>query len=255
MKNIFKILLFSMLCVACTHEDILQETNTENTETEKTKESVDIITHEYDYYGEIFKVAYFLDTKENKVVRTEGDIEMAAKVFGEESKSKSVVFIMNGENNTNNWITSKVFNTYKEATAYLGQDGSGISDTKNQKNECEDVDTYGPIDYRFYKDIDYFDEMTGITAFKRKDYTKNHLGVYNDQLSSFMCSSLYRWEVSITLFEDICKRGKSYTFFKPYNDPNLRVDDLRRYTLSGWWFWRQSWNDKVSSFSATSKRP
>ncbi|WP_271782301.1 hypothetical protein [Aquimarina algiphila] len=252
MKNVFTIAIFSILCISCTQESILQETNNE---IEKTTEFIDTITHEYDYYGKIFKITYFLDTKESKVVNIEGDVEIGEEVFGKRSDSQSVVFKMNGENNTSHLIRSKVFNTYEEVTKYLGHDSLNISEAKNQKNECNDVDTYGPIDYRFYEDIDYFNEMNGITGFKRKKYSKHQLGIYNDRLSSFRCSSLYQWEVSLTLFEDICRGGNSYTFFKAHNAPNLRVDDLRPYTLSGWWFWRQSWNDNVSSFSATSKKP
>ena len=264
MKNIFRIVLSSMLCIACTQDDSLTDSVLPNNEIEQNtkfnEESITAIRHQYDYYGKIFRVTYFLDTQESKVASVEGAIEMAIDVFGKESGDKAIVFRMDevntaGDESSTVWIKSKVFDTYSEVKEYLGHKNSETTLFKNQKNECYDIDTYGPIDYRFYNDIDYFDEMSGVTGFKRKEYSKYHLGAYNDRMSSFRCSSIYQWEVSMTLFEDICRAGKSYTFFKPHNSPNLSVDDLRPYTLSGWWFWRQSWNDNVSSFSATSKRP
>ncbi|WP_108866386.1 hypothetical protein [Aquimarina aquimarini] len=261
MKNFLRISIVSILLIACTQDDAIPENQNiiSNNRIEKNEisetASIDIITHEYDYYGKIFKVTYSLDTKNSTVINVKGDTEIAQEILGKGSASQSVLFYIDEQNNADHLIKSKVFNTHQEVAKYVGHDTLAIADAKNQKNECNDIDNYGPIDYRFYVDIDYFNEMSGITAFKRKDYSKYHLGVYNDRLSSFMCSSLYNWEVSLTLFEDICRSGKSYTFFKSHNAPNLRVEDLRPYTLSGWWFWRQSWNDNVSSFLATSKKP
>ncbi|AXT53195.1 hypothetical protein D1818_21055 [Aquimarina sp. BL5] len=253
MKN-FKIITLSIITsllffTSCEKEEdgFVEEVKGE----QKTENAVIEVTHNYTYKSEKFSVVYTFDTKGEEVLEVEGDIAMAEEVFGKENPEQALYFpITETEAESKDVIDIVVFDSFEELKEYQNEEEKTLVTRQSKKNKsfCYDHTMNGEASVRFYHDIFLQNEMTFIRQNNisfRQDFD---LGGLNDRLSSFEVRKQFGSTTSVYLFEHGCFRGRSYTFSFMPSVAHAGVFDLRTATLSGWWFWRKSWNDQASSF-------
>ncbi|WP_459210667.1 hypothetical protein [Aquimarina rhabdastrellae] len=262
MKNYFVkslfIFLFSIFIVGCQKDDGITHQNSESIEVLKKNEAelleniVDI-THLYSYQGKDFRVTYTLNQKERNVIKTSGDTDIAQEIFGKEDAPKTLLFENPIMEHTE--ISIKVFDSDEEMNRYLKTiDGlpKESFNSNNNKASCNSYNYWGPGAFYFYKHAYYNTEMYSM----RRTYagaTGNHWvgSTNNDNLSSIRLGIPINTKGFLNLKEHICYGGKSLNFYiHDYTTSLFGVPNLQWYTLSGWWWWKTSWNDQVSSYRA-----
>lgn len=254
MKNFkiitLSIILSTLLFTSCEKEEdvLLEDVNY----TEKTKENdnaITEVTHNYTYNDEKFTIVYTFNTEEDEVLNVEGDVEMAEEVFANDNSEQALYFPIQDED-SNNDIDIVVFDSYEELQDYQNEEGrmQATYPNTNNKSFCFDHTIPGESDVRFYNDISLRNEMIFLRQNNisfRQDFD---LGGNDNRLSSFEVDKGFGRTTSVYLFERGCFRGRNWTFDFGTNIAHAAIFDLRSYTLSGWWFWRTSWNDQASSF-------
>lgn len=222
-------------------------------DTQRAPEVVDI-THTYVYRGQTFKVTYTLDEAEGEVLKTTGDEGMAAELFGTEEGPEAMYFEDPSEESRE--ITVRVFDTNEEMDAYLEsekivpEDGLGIPEEGSETARyCYSWRWWGYGNFYFYKHAWYGSEMTGMRRTNTR-YSGNHWvgSSYNDQLSSLIINKPVYFRAYVRLYQHSCYGGRTLNFYSRPGWTTVGVPNLKWYTLSGWWFWRKSWNDQVSSY-------
>ncbi|WP_299709296.1 hypothetical protein [uncultured Tenacibaculum sp.] len=250
------VLALSILIIGCNTNEELVETKQDL----ETKASVLLkefpseiinINHKYDYYGKEFQVTYVFNNETQEIVDAYGDQEIAIEVFGrgEEGPQGTLVTGVVEKGNYKE-IKMKIFNTAKEIDAFTAEE---LRETKEvvkgelaSRNNCINVDLPGNDEIRFFEDINYVYELSNIRGLNKRTYGKQYLGHNNDRISSFYMRSNSFQQVSF--YEHSCYTGKRLTFNKYQGSNFYGESNLRHHTLSGTWFWKVSWNDKISSF-------
>ncbi|SEL65180.1 hypothetical protein SAMN04487910_2923 [Aquimarina amphilecti] len=258
-KNLRRLIIFSLLLVfsfGCETDDSVVTTNleaSERIETVKQNEEIVDISHRYHYQGKEFNVTYTLNEKERNVIKTSGDVDIAKAVFGKEDSPKALLFenpVMDSKE-----IAIKVFDTDEEMNRYLESKGQ-LPDrnfkNQNTKGACSSFNYLGYGSFYFYKHAYYDTEMMGMRRTMTRATGNHWVGSsYNDNLSSIKMGIPINTKGYLTLREHICYGGKSLNFYiDDYTTSIFGVPNLQWYTLSGWWWWRTSWNDQVSSYGA-----
>ncbi len=246
-------ILFFMI-TSCDKEELnIEESSIENTKNLQSKAAeanIVEIVHNYDYYGEKFKVLYVLDTKESQIVKVDGDVQIAERIFGKEDAPQGLFFEDQKEGETT--INVKVFKTNEEVDRYVekiaGDFPKETSEQQGVREACVDGSINGSGTFYFYYHINYVTEMTGIRRTNKYFYKDWDLGSYNDHMSSLRVTKPWGRKAYIRLYQHNCYNGRTLNFYSPYYQTVAGANDLRNYTLSGWWFWRKSWNDKTSSY-------
>lgn len=254
MRNLKFITVPIMTCflffTSCEKESVNQEFTEEINETQKNENAIIEVKHNYTYKKEKFSIVYTYDSKQDEVLDVVGDIEMAEKVFGNENPEQALYFPIQ-EAELSNVVDIVVFDSFEELNEYQSQAEEMLVDKSQDKNSklfCYDHTIDGDADVRFYHDIFLQNEMTFIRQNNvsfRQDFD---LGWLNDRLSSFEVRKPFGRTTSVYLFEHGCFGGRNITFDFYPNIAHAAIFDLRTATLSGWWFWRKSWNDQTSSF-------
>ncbi|SNR17113.1 hypothetical protein [Tenacibaculum jejuense] len=266
MKTIFKlkqfVILFVLVFASCQQEQLVTEEtiNSENSNDLLAKENTEEIVkvqHNYDYRGKKFSVVYVLNTIEEEVLEVAGDVELAKEIFGREDAPQNLLFKAPEKGDLQNTIEVKVFDTTEEVDEFSKTVAKGFSanveaeEVKGRfvaKKDCFDSSVYGNGNFYFYYHSFYNAEMTGIRRTNRRYYQDWSLGGYNDQMTSLIATKPYGTHSYVRLFQHSCYRGRTLSFYAPTYYTAMGVPNLSYYTLSGWWFWRKSWNDKVSSY-------
>ncbi|WP_035096610.1 hypothetical protein [Aquimarina megaterium] len=224
--------------------------STKDLQNKASEQGIVEIVHNYDYYGEKFKVLYVLDTKESEVVKVDGDVQMAERIFGKKDSPQGLFFEDQKEGETT--INVKVFNTNDEVDEYIvklaGDFPKERSEQQVTKGACVDGSINGTGNFYFYYHINYVTEMTGIRRTNKYYYKDWNLGGYNDHMSSLRLTKPWGRRAYVRLYQHSCYNGRTLNFYSPYYQTVAGANDLRNYTLSGWWFWKKSWNDKTSSY-------
>lgn len=265
MKNHLTRLLFAILIsifiIGCEKEDseittaIETEEITKDSEVkQEAQEEIVDISHTYYYRGEKFKVTYTLNQKERDVIKTSGDVDMAKAVFGKEDSPKALLFENPEEGKKE--IGIRVFDTDEEMNRYVEKNLELPKDIDEGQNEndrmaCSSYDYWGNGSFYFYKHAYYNTEMTSMRRTSRRATGNHWVGsANNDNLSSVIIGVPYAHRGYLRLKQHSCYNGKSLNFYiVNYSSSSyFGVANLQWYTLSGWWWWRTSWNDQVSSY-------
>ncbi|WP_340202252.1 hypothetical protein [Ascidiimonas sp. W6] len=223
-------------------------------ETQRLQETVDI-THIYEYRGNSFKITYTLNEAEGEVLKTSGDENLAAEIFGKEEGPQAMLFEDPSEDTKE--IIVRVFDTNAEMEQFLKKERTvpqeafttpeeGASETARN---CYSWFYNGYANFYFYKHIYYNTEMIGMRRSNTR-YSGNHWvgSTYNDQLSSLIINKPYYNRAYVSLKQHSCYGGRTINFYAGPGYTTAGVANLKWYTLSGWWWWRKSWNDQVSSY-------
>lgn len=224
------------------------------TESQKLQESINI-SHTYIYRGETFRVNYTLNEVDGEVLETSGDENFAAEKFGTEEGPQALLFEDPSEDNKD--ILVRVFDTNEEMEQYLLEQKKVPAEAFTVPAEgsgetgryCWSWFYSGVGNYYFYQHAYYNNEMTGMRRTNTR-YSGNHWvgSAYNDQLSSLIINKPYYYRGYVSLKQHSCYAGRTLNFYLPAGYTTAGVANLKWYTLSGWWFWRKSWNDQVSSY-------
>lgn len=230
-----------------------------------SEENVTIVKHNYNYYGERFSVQYTLNNDSGEVQDVAGDTERAENLFSNADSGPQAMLFSNladiGEraepsaNATQQAsvvIDVQLYNTTDEMEADLERTVGNIPREENASvdgaENCTSADIWGQGNFYFYKHINYSTEMLPLRRTSRY-YFRNHWvgSSYNDQMSSLIVTKPYYRRSYTTLYQHICFGGKTLSFYQGPGSYGFGVPNLKWYTLSGWWWWRTSWNDQVSS--------
>lgn len=266
MKTILKlqkfIILFVLVLASCQQEQVVTEESAEVEASneliskEREKEIVKV-THNYEYKGKQFSVVYVLNTAKEEVLEVDGDVELAKEVFGRKDAPQNLLFEASEKGKVETIINVKVFDTTDEVDEFTkgiaegfpgNEKGETVKGRLLQKGNCYDSNIYGKGNFYFYYHSYYNTEMTGIRRVNKRYYQDWALGGYNDQMTSLIATKPYGTQSYIRLYQHSCYGGRTLSFYVPYYYTAVGVYNLSHYTLSGWWFWRKSWNDKVSSY-------
>ncbi|WP_103070406.1 hypothetical protein [Aquimarina sediminis] len=256
LRRLLVVTLVSFFISGCETDDSVVTAKVEaNDEIENIKQEEGIvdISHTYYYQGKEFNVTYTLNEKERNVIKTSGDVDMARTIFGREDSPKALLFekpVMDSKE-----ISIKVFDTDQEMNQYLENKGQLPKENfknKNIKGACSSFNYLGYGSFYFYKHAYYNTEMLGMRRTSTRATGNHWVGsTYNDNLSSIKMGIPINTKGFLTLREHICYGGKSLNFYmEDYTTSLFWIPNLQWYTLSGWWWWRTSWNDQVSSYGA-----
>ena len=252
-------LLAAIFLAGCQKDETPLVSDTESIEnevsnnTQRSQEVVDI-THTYLYRGETFSITYTLDEAQGEVLIATGDENMASQVFGSENGPEAMFFEDPSEQKTT--ILVRVFDTNAEMEHFLQKERNipeefltipeeGVQTSRT----CYSWNYSGFGNFYFYRHKKYTNEMTGLRR-TNTSYSGNHwVGPsYNDQLSSLIVNKpSTRWAY-VSLHEHSCYDGRKLIFWFSPGNTTLGIHNLKWYTLSGWWFWGPSWNDRMSSY-------
>lgn len=266
MKVKLNLVMYSLLTLfilfGCQNEELnvesLEETNSEVKLVEeriknKTQENELIINHTYNYYGDKFRVSYTYNQEEDLVLKTEGDVEMAERIFGDNGEEPKSLFFNNPKEGSTD-IEIDVFDNQEDLELYASKLTDGISDMEEKsqntdtKGNCTSYDIWGSGRFYFYKHIYYNTSMSGMNRYNRYYYRDHWVGSsYNDQLSSLIVTKPSNKRALVYLYQHSCFDGKVIGFYQSTGSTAFGVPNLKWYTMSGWWWWKKSWNDQVSS--------
>ncbi len=221
----------------------------------EAKESVHRINHVYNYYGEKFKVTYVYDEERKEVLEAEGDTHIAEKIFSDEEKNPKSLFFTNPKEKSTE-IEVNVFDNQEDLNKYASEVAGGLPDVKEKSNRrlqarnCTSTDWWGTGRFYFYQHAYYNSSMNGMNRFNRYYYRDHWVGNnHNDRLSSLIVTKPREKKALVYLYQHGCYDGRVIGFYQSRGYSGFGVANLSWYTLSGWWFWRKSWNDQVSSTS------
>jgi hypothetical protein len=268
MKVKLNLVMYSLLVLSvlfgCQNEELnvesIEETNSEvKTTDERLKmrgqQNEVNINHTYNYYGEQFKVSYTYNQKEDQVLKTEGDIEMAEKIFGNNGEEPKSLFFNNPKEGSTD-IEVNVFDNQEDLKLYAFKLTGKIPGSEEKplntmaKGNCTSQDYWGTGKFYFYKHINYNTSMSGMNRVGRYYYKDHWVGSsYNDQLSSLIVTKPSYKKAIVYLYQHSCFGGKIIGFYQPTGSTGFGITNLTWYTMSGWWWWKKSWNDQVSSTS------
>lgn len=243
------VMCFTLL-FSCQSEDIVEnESNKE--EVQLAKESTVTINHTYDYYGKQFKVSYVYDEESGEVLKADGDVELAQEIFGDEERAPKSLFFDNPKEGSTD-IQVKVFDNGEDLQEYgakvAGDFPGDQVGAEGRAAKCDSYDVYGSGRFYFYKHAYYNTYMSGMSRMNRYYYRDHWVGSgYNDQLSSLIVTKPSYRKAVVYLYQHSCYGGKVIGFYQGTGYTGFGIANLKWYTMSGWWFWRKSWNDKVSS--------
>jgi len=249
--------LVAIIFTSCSKNEELNEPISADLETSRSfQSSITNVTHVYDYYGESIRVEYQFDNEKEDVVAVQGDTERAEALFrDQENAPKGFVFEEMEEYRESTGLAEsielriKLFNLAEEADEYVASTYQ-VPAEKGEANRgpCSNLDIGGTGNFYYYKHINYVSEMTSLRRTNRY-FSRNYWvgSANNDQLSSLIALKPTNKRALVGLYEHSCFNGKSIWFYQGYGYGGFGVSNLKWYTLSGWWFWRTSWNDQVSS--------
>ncbi|WP_442266534.1 hypothetical protein ACSIGC_02140 [Tenacibaculum sp. ZS6-P6] len=252
------VIALSILIIGCQNNDEIVENNTDlksktNFSTKEFPNEIININHKYDYYGKKFQITYVFNNETQELIDAYGDDAIAKEIFGKDKEGPQGTLVLNVKEEGNyKEITMKIFDTVNEIDEYTKEEQvteptkEPIKGKLASRNNCFDIDLPGNDEIRFFEDINYAWELTDIRGLNKRTYGKQYLGHNNDRISSFYMRSNEFQQVSF--YEHSCYTGKRLTFNKYHTSQFYGESNLRHHTLSGTWFWRVSWNDKISSF-------
>ncbi|MGG8497879.1 hypothetical protein ACQY1Q_15815 [Tenacibaculum sp. TC6] len=254
-KNIMWLTLIGILMFfGCQNEEISSLNKTGSLEErEAIDNNVVTIDHTYNYQGSQFKVSYTYDQENNKVLGADGDVKLAQEVFGDEENAPKSLFFNNPiEGSTN--IDVMVFDNAEELKAYTAKVANDFPDAQrkagNVSSKCDSYDVSGNGSFYFYKHANYNTGMLGMWRVGRYYYRHHWVGSgNNDQLSSLVVAKPENKQAIVYLYQHSCYGGKVIGFYGGTGNNGFAVSNLSWYTMSGWWWWKTSWNDQVSSTS------
>lgn len=248
------LLIMSLLVFSCQNNneegiDTTTERDIEvNSLLQKEREATTInVNHRYNYYGKEFEVTYVFDNETKKIIDAYGDVAIAKEIFSKEKSPEGSLVVSKEENKRFVAINFMIFDTADEIDTYLEKSSGKIKEnvpSSLNRNNCFNTSLYGETDVHFYEDTGYNREFHNIKGIDRRVHGIQYLSAENDKISSFYMNSPKR--AQLHFYEHSCYTGKRLTFDKGFNS-FYGVNDLSLYTLSGWWFWRKSWNDQASS--------
>ena len=147
------VILMTIGFLSCEKEDLtFKEDNVTKEENFSKNSLLKEVTHLYEYQGDIFEVTYVFNIETNEVINVKGDIDKAEQILGKDTNDLALLYVYEGVDDPD-YVEMKIFDTREEL---LKETRSNIKDSiylKNQKNDCYDIDSYGPADYIFYDDI------------------------------------------------------------------------------------------------------
>ncbi|WP_428740534.1 hypothetical protein [Tenacibaculum sp.] len=243
--------MFLTIFISCQNEEVV-ENEAKGKETELARESAVVINHTYDYYGKEFKVSYVYDEETGEVLKADGDVDMAQEIFGDEERAPKSLFFDNQKEGSTD-IQVKVFDNGEDLQEYASKvaeefPGDQVATEGKASKGCSDYDIYGSGNFYFYKHIYYNTYMSGMSRTNRYYYRDYWVGSgYNDQLSSLIVKKPWNRRALVYLYQHSCYGGKVIGFYQSTGPSGFGIANLKWYTMSGWWFWRKSWNDQVSS--------
>ena len=261
----------ALAMTSCQTDSVAEQPEEQATEVEIVErteavsaENVTTVTHNYSYYGERFSVSYTLNNESGEVLGTQGDTERASSVFRTSEEGPQAILFSNladrGDNriepDTNSpayvQIDVQLFDTTEEMEAEVERESQGVPQegevATGAEGPCSSLDYSGNGRFYFYKHAYYNSEMTPLRRYNRR-YFRNHWvgSSYNDQMSSLIVIKPYYSRSLTYLYQHSCFNGKVLGFYQGPGSYGYGVGNLKWYTLSGWWWWRTSWNDQVSS--------
>ncbi len=268
-KMYLGMLMVAALTMTSCQTDNVSETPEEQAGLETTKrtaqENVTTVTHNYDYYGERFSVSYRLDNESGEVLGTDGNTQRASSVFRSSDEGPQAMLFSNladrgdvadlSSSATQEYVEIDVqlFDTVEEMEAQVERTSEGVPQEGDElangaEGPCSSLDYSGNGRFYFYKHAYYNTEMIPLRRYNRR-YFRNHWvgSSYNDQMSSLIVTKPYYSRSLTYLYQHSCFNGKVLGFYQGPGSYGYGVGNLKWYTLSGWWWWRTSWNDQVSS--------
>lgn len=240
------VLLSIVTLVSCQKESIDEEINTRTNFKQNNSEQDDLktVTHQYEYYGEKFKITYQYNTKTNEMVNIEGDKKAARNIIA--NGSENLAFLYEYKNDQSlDVFNVKIFDSREGLLRYI-QPNKKANAMKN--NDCVDRESYGHADYLFYDGT----QLSGQLLYhgsNKDEYAIQYLYGANDRISSLTAQTLLsNVTLEVVIYEHSCYTGISHTFTQPSNMGAMHIRDLRNLTLSGWWIFSTSWDNQISSF-------
>lgn len=274
-KMYLGMLFVAALTITSCQTDSVSETSEEQASFETTKrtalenvaiqENVTTVTHNYSYYGERFSVSYTLNNESGEVLGTQGDTERASNVFRSSDEGPQAILFSNLADRGDNVvgpnaisaeyveIDVQLFNTVEEMEAQVERTSEGVPQEGTElvsgaEGPCSSLDYSGSGRWYFYKHAYYNSEMTPLRRYNRRYFQNHWVGSsYNDQLSSLIVTKPYYSRSLTYLYQHSCFNGRTLGFYQGPGSYGFGIANLKWYTLSGWWWWRTSWNDQVSS--------
>jgi hypothetical protein len=278
-------ILFGILCIVAIsitgcQTDSVSETPEEQADFEITKRATaenneTVVKYNYTYNGERFSVNHTVDNESGEVLRTEGDTDRATSMFASEEGPGAILFsnledrgdigdpadtALTTEDPSYVELDVQLFDTVEEMEAEVERtSGGGRLPTGDEAQvsggeSCTSAQSWGYGRFYYYKHKNYNSEMTGLRRYNRS-YFRNHWvgSSYNDQMSSLIALKPYNRYIYTKLYQHSCFNGKVIGFYQGrYRGYGFGIRNLKWYKLSGWLWWRTSWNDQVSSIKGYS---
>jgi hypothetical protein len=257
--------MVAVIMTSCQTEEQTPITEENNLDISKrnadiSQEATSVVTYNYTYNGERFTINYTVDDESGEVLGADGDTDVASSLFRDSEGPEAVLFTnledynedqpaVFAENSGDTVIDAELFDTNEDMEVALERMAGQPLETINLVNSenCTTFSFPGGGTFFYFRNRNYQSIMPALT--------KNNITISldhqfpaadNDAMSSLIVLKPFNDFTYTIIYENICFGGRRLVFARG-RGPSFGVPNLRRFRISGFWWWRRTWDNRASS--------
>jgi hypothetical protein len=257
--------MVAVIMTSCQTEEQTPITEENNLDISKrnadiSQEATSVVTYNYTYNGERFTINYTVDDESGEVLGADGDTDVASSLFRDSEGPEAVLFTnledynedqpaVFAENSGDTVIDAELFDTNEDMEVALERMAGQPLETSNLVNSenCTTFSFPGGGTFFYFRNRNYQSIMPALT--------KNNITISldhqfpaadNDAMSSLIVLKPFNDFTYTIIYENICFGGRRLVFARG-RGPSFGVPNLRRFRISGFWWWRRTWDNRASS--------
>ncbi|WP_162819812.1 hypothetical protein [Kordia sp. SMS9] len=260
------------MMTSCQTDSVEQTPAAEESNSSNAKRSdITNVTYNYTYNRQRFTINYALDGESGEVLDMNGDTDVASSFFQGSEGPEAVLFTNLEDYNEDQpdvfiddsgdvVIEAELFDTNADMEAALEEMAGQPLETNNATTEsdrgntatlehgnCTTFSFPGGGRFFYYRNRNYSGLMPALTKNNIRISLDHQFPAADDNaMSSLIVLKPFNDFTYTIIYENPCFTGRRLVFARG-RGPSFGIRNLRRYRISGFFWWRRTWDNRASS--------